>query len=1044
MSDLECIKAIKQTLGIKLRRVGEISWNKKGYLLNSEEQIIGLALNDLKLNDLSKIIEPLAKLSNLQKLYLSKNQFSDLTPLAKLTNLQKLDLQNNQVSDLVPLNTLSNLQELDLRYNQVSDLTPLATLNNLQKLDLQNNQVSDLVPLTYLSNLQELDLRYNQFSDLTPLATLNNLQKLDLSRNQVSDLEPLATLTSLQKLYLSRNQVSELQPLAKLSNLQQLDLSNNQVSELQPLAYLSNLKKLYLFNNQISELQPLAKLSNLQKLDLSNNQISELEPLAKLSNLQQLNLYENQISELQPLAKLSNLQQLYLRNNQVSELQPLKALHKLSQLSLNDNPIKTLPSWITNFLMDIQWDEDDFLDNGYITFYNNPLETPPPEIVKQGKEAVKNYFKQLEVQNEDYLFEAKLLILGEAGAGKTSMAWKLENPDCLLPKEEDTTRGIDVLPIKFPIHQEDFPQLPDSFDFTNRRFRMNVWDFGGQEIYKATHRFFLNKRSLYALVADNRKEDAHFYYWLSIVEMFGGDSPLLIVQNEKQSRKRDLDICAMKGRFKNLQKEVQVNFANNDPTHLKLLEQEIRHLMIKLPHVGSKVPANWKTIRDKLELDKHRTISLQDYLELCKKESLEERKDALTLSQYFHDIGVFLHFQDDSVLKHTVFLNDNWATNAIYKLLDHPLLDEKQGRFTRQDAELIWQKDEYAQLHDELLRLMHKFFLCYKVEGLEEYIVPDKLPGRAPVYEWDEMENLRLKYDYDIFMPRGILPQFIVEMNRFIADHQKVWKRGCLLEREGAKAEVIESYDARTISTRISGKNKRDFMTVIVDQLDRINAQYEKMKVEKLIPCNCEMCNGTTNPYFYQYSDLKRRIEKDRREVECGKSYEMVNVRQLIDDVLSPQKPTKNMRDKKKIFVSYSRNDKSFLARLQTHVKVLEKEGVELELWSDTQIKAGKRWREEIEHALASAGVAVMLVSTDFLASDFIRDNELPPLLKAAENEGTTILSLILKPCRFAKSPLSIFQAVNDPNVPLAELSESDQEKEYLKLVERIEELLGK
>jgi len=693
--------------------------------------------------------------------------------------------------------------------------------------------------------------------------------------------------------------------------------------------------------------------------------------------------------------------------------------------------------------MDIQWNEESW-KNGYITFYNNPLETPPPEIVKQGKDAIRNYFKQLEAQKADYLFEAKLLILGEAGAGKTSMAWKLANPDCALPKEEDTTRGIDVLPIKFPLHQEDFPQLPTSFDFTNRQFRINIWDFGGQEIYKATHRFFLNKRSLYALVADNRKEDTDFYYWLSIVEMFGGESPLLIVQNEKQGRKRELDICAMKGHFNNLQSELKcVDFAEEDPTRLMQLLQEIRHLMIKLPHVGSKVPAKWKTIRDKLEQDKRRTISLQDYLELCKNEGLEERKDALTLSQYFHDIGVFLHFQDDSLLKKTLFLNDNWATNAIYKLLDHPLLDEKQGRFTRQDTEKIWHEEEYALLYDEFLKLMKKFFLCYKLADLEEYIVPDKLPGKTPEYEWDEMENLRLKYNYDIFMPKGIMPQFIVEMNRFIADHQKVWKRGCLVEREGAKAEVIESYDARTISIRISRQNKRDFMTVIVDQLDQINAQYEKMKVEKLIPCNCEMCEGTTNPYFYQYSDLKRRIEKGRREVECGKSYEMVNVQQLIDDVLNPQKPTKNMRNKKKIFVSYSHNDKAFLERLQTHVKVLENEGVELELWDDTKIKSGQVWFEEIKNANATAGVAVMLVSTDFLASDFIRDNELPPLLKAAQNNGTTILSLILKPYRFAKSPLSIFQAVNDPSVPLAELSEPDQEKEYLKLVERIEELLG-
>ena len=143
------------------------------------------------------------------------------------------------------------------------------------------------------------------------------------------------------------------------------------------------------------------------------------------------------------------------------------------------------------------------------------------------------------------------------------------------------------------------------------------------------------------------------------------------------------------------------------------------------------------------------------------------------------------------------------------------------------------------------------------------------------------------------------------------------------------------------------------------------------------------------------------------------------------------------------VFVSYSHRDERWLKRLQVHLKPLVREG-EIELWDDTRIAAGARWREEIERALDQAAIAILLISADFLASDFVVDNELPPLLQAAEQGGTTILPLILKHCRFLRDRnLSVFQSVNDPRHPLLSLTEGEQEELWARVSERIENELN-
>jgi len=196
---------------------------------------------------------------------------------------------------------------------------------------------------------------------------------------------------------LNENQIKDLTPLKNLRHLKELNLFNNYISELTALKDSKQLIRLNLGWNQISNIKPLKGLSQLIELDLSWNQISDIAPLKGLKDLTKLDLNINQIKDLSALKDLNKLVKLNLDKNQISELSGLKDLKNLQRLRLENNLLEELPVWITDFDMDIQWtdeylDDDNNLIKG-IVLYNNPLKSPPVEIVQQGKAAVKTYFE---------------------------------------------------------------------------------------------------------------------------------------------------------------------------------------------------------------------------------------------------------------------------------------------------------------------------------------------------------------------------------------------------------------------------------------------------------------------------------------------------------------------------------------------------------------------------------------------------------------------------------------------------------------------------
>jgi hypothetical protein len=153
----------------------------------------------------------------------------------------------------------------------------------------------------------------------------------------------------------------------------------------------------------------------------------------------------------------------------------------------------------------------------------------------------------------------------------------------------------------------------------------------------------------------------------------------------------------------------------------------------------------------------------------------------------------------------------------------------------------------------------------------------------------------------------------------------------------------------------------------------------------------------------------------------------------------STQANTISTSARKHVFISYAHEDDNYLEELRAFFKPLERDGIVF--WDDSKIKPGMKWRDEIVSALNGAKVALLLVSADFLASNFIHLTELPSLLKAAQDEGATVLPLILRPCDMKGTPIYDYQGFNSASKPLSGMSKTKREEIYVKVAQRIKEI---
>ena len=822
-----------------------------------------------------KILEVIdqAAMEGWTELDLSHHKLTSLPPeIMKLTNLTSLNLYGNRLTSLPSdIARLCHLTSLSFDANQLTSLPPEITkLTNLTSLNLYGNRLTSLPSdIAKLSLLTSLDLGHNQLTSLPPEFTeLFNLTRLDLGHNQLTSFPPeIARLTKLATLIVSYNQLTSLPPeITKLTNLTSLNLYGNRLASLPyDIAELSLLTSLDLGHNRLTSFPPeIAKLTKLTRFDFSGNQLTGLPPeITKLTNLTRLDFNGNQLRSLPPdISKLVNLTSLIASYNQLTSVPPeIAGLSKLMQLNLSGNQLTSLPRELTELTSLIS------LDLNY-----NPLPTPPETLVdRQSVKAILAAIAGLETGER--LNEAKMLVVGDGDVGKSSVVERLVYNT--FNQKKETTLGVEI--------NDEMKVIQSEVKGQGQPVKLNIWDFGGQEIQHSTHQFFLTTRSLYLLVVDARKGDQlnNIEYWLKLIESFGGASPIIIVINQidqlKGQRPLNLDRKTLQEKY-NVRDFVETSCETGKGI-LKLREAIAREVE-QLKHVRDIWPREWLAIKRRLKGIHDDYIPVEKYLEICREENLNDEDLQQSLLDILHVLGTVVRFPGD-----TQVLNPRWVTKGVYGLLTSARLVKTQGQFDLKDvgeilAGLPDAKENYpSHTHERLIKVMQHFELCFEfTDRPGHYLIPRHLHDNEPERSWNDGGALRFQYHYHT-LSDSVISRFIVRMNQYITK-EHYWKNGVFLQSGENQAKIKADLLDRKIFISINGKEqtRRAFLAVIRSALDEINSSF-KIEIKQMIPV------PDSQEVLVSYRDLLAYEEMNEPEIVIPELRKKFSVRELLDGV---------------------------------------------------------------------------------------------------------------------------------------------------------------
>lgn len=463
-----------------------------------------------------------------------------------------------------------------------------------------------------------------------------------------------------------------------------------------------------------------------------------------------------------------------------------------------------------NYLLDIE--NTDILDAYKRISISNSLKN-------KGLYAVTNYLMDLKKQGGRAFNEARIIILGDKGAGKTCLSRRLIRQNAPMTTEDESTPGVDTHNLSL---EED-------------ELNISIWDFAGHTVTHAVHQFFLSEKCIYIIVIDGRTENVNrLEYWLNHVRIFGNNADIYILLNKKDKHKVKVPENLLKDKY-NIKELITLNI-KNDKNKLKDFREKLFSYIKTNPtwKLGEIPASNYDVkkeienlFKDKSSSHEEEFISDEVFTTIAEKFKVNDKQELL---ERLHNLGIILWYKELEKYK-TLILNPEWISYGVYSIINWANNNSK-FRVYKSDFKSIFKsnRQKYPETKDDFLfDLMKHYELAYECEASSNssLIIPHLLNEDRPkiLPTFNTFDDLGIKYKFDIEPPAHTISRIIVK-NHVDIKNFEVWKTGVVLEKSGSIA-LIKKND-REIEVFVKGLKKTEYFLQLRKSFDEVFSDYRE------------------------------------------------------------------------------------------------------------------------------------------------------------------------------------------------------------------------